>query len=91
MEELALWARFPVRREARRRQLQDEATAGAKCIFNSIGKDNPTSENYKKVYMSLLGSLTSAYLEWKASSRPSTPEPKQLRKEQPRPPAPIPE
>jgi hypothetical protein len=91
IEELALWARLPVCREARRRQLQDEATAGAKRIFNSIGEENPTSENYKKVYMSLLGSLMSAYLEWKASSRPSTPEPKRLRKEQPRPPAPIPE
>jgi hypothetical protein len=73
-EEQALWARLPVAREARKRKLREEATAGANRIFDCIGEESPEPEDFKKVYMSLLESLTVAYHEWKASC-PSTPNP----------------
>ena len=72
MEEQALWAHLPVAREAQKWKLREEATAGANHIFNSIGEENPEPKDFKKVYMSLLESLTVAYHEWKASCH-STP------------------
>ena len=76
MEEQSLWDCFPDPCEVRKWKLQDEAAAGTRRVFRTIGKDNPTPEEYRKVYMSLLASLMVAYFEWKASSYPPTPEPK---------------
>ena len=74
-EEQALWAHQPVAREARKQQLRKEAKLASDRVFCSIGEENPDPENFKKVYMSLLESLTVDYHERKAASCPSTPNP----------------
>jgi hypothetical protein len=73
--EAGIWARYGVLSTRRQANLIHTANRNIQSIVDVL-KEGLTEDEYADVYMAILESLARAYRDWKKTSHPNMPEPK---------------